>query len=150
VGLPERVDELVTSAGLLPAPLVALALGLAASPALQSATATLRSAGWLTANAVCTNVPGPRLPLFAQGRRLLAHYPVVPLAFEFGLSFAIFSYDGRVFVGVIADAGALDDLDPLTRQLDAAFEAMCDAAARQGPDAPPADPPSHRTPGTRR
>jgi WS/DGAT/MGAT family acyltransferase len=131
----ERVDDLISAAGLLPSPLVSLAIGLAANPTLQSATAALRSSPWLTANAVCTNVPGPPMPLYAQGRRLVAHYPVVPLAFEFGLSFAIFSYDQRVFVGVIADAGAIDDLAPLTQHLDEAFAALV-AAAGAADEAP--------------
>jgi WS/DGAT/MGAT family acyltransferase len=143
----DTLDTLASAAGLLPAPLVSLAIGLAANPTLQSLTAPLRSASWLTANAVCTNVAGPPVPLYVQGRRLLAHYPVVPLAFEFGVGFAIFSYDGRLFIGVIADAGAFDDLDPLVRHLDAAFHAVCAEASAVSPDDPA---PPGRRPPTRR
>jgi hypothetical protein len=59
--------------------------------------------------------------MYAQGRLLVSHYPIVPLAFEFGLSFAVFSYNQRMFVGAIADAAAVDDLEPLISQLERAF-----------------------------
>ena len=36
------------------------------------------------ANLVCTNVPGPMIPLYSVGHRMLEHYPIVPLAGDHG------------------------------------------------------------------
>ena len=40
------------------------------------------------ANLVCTNVPGPMIPLYRVGHRMLAHYPMVPLAGDMGIGSA--------------------------------------------------------------
>ncbi|NEK57265.1 wax ester/triacylglycerol synthase family O-acyltransferase [Geodermatophilus sabuli] len=64
-------------------------------------------------NLVITNVPGPQLPLYAAGGRMLEVYPVVPLAPGQGLSVGITSYDGRVFFGLNADRDAVGDVDVL-------------------------------------
>jgi hypothetical protein len=129
--LADAVEDVVTAAGWLPAPIYAAALGLAARPSVLKMSAPLRSLQPLVANVVCTNVPGPQVPLYLQGRRLITHCPIVPLAFEFGLSFAVFSYDQRLFVGLIADGGCIDDLQPLTRHVEAAFADLREAAGVQ-------------------
>ena len=66
--------------------------------------------------------------MYAQGRLLESHYPIVPLAYEFGLSFAVFSYNQRMFVGAIADAAAIDDLDLLVSHVERAFVELRRAA----------------------
>ena len=45
-------------------------------------------------NLVVTNVPGPQVPLYAAGGRMLEVFPVVPLARGQGLSIGMTSYDG--------------------------------------------------------
>lgn len=120
--IADAVEDLISMAGLIPAPVYSAVLALAARPAILALSAPLRSMPPLTANVVCTNVPGPRMPLYSQGRRLVAHYPIVPLAFELGLGFAILSYDQRLFVGLIADGAAIDDLEPLARHVERAFD----------------------------
>ena len=64
-------------------------------------------------NLVVTNVPGPQVPLFAGGARLLTCYPVVPLARGQALSIGATSYNGQVFFGLNADREALPDVDLL-------------------------------------
>jgi WS/DGAT/MGAT family acyltransferase len=64
-------------------------------------------------NLVITNVPGPQLPLYAAGGRVLEVFPVVPLAPGQGLSVGITSYDGRVFFGLNADRDTVGDVDVL-------------------------------------
>jgi WS/DGAT/MGAT family acyltransferase len=114
--------ELATQLGdLVPAPLYATALSLAASASLLTWSAAIRSAPFLTANMVCTNVPGPRVPLFVLGRSLVAHYPLVPLAFETGLNCALFTYNQALHVGLVADAGAIDDPDRVIAHLRQAY-----------------------------
>jgi diacylglycerol O-acyltransferase len=65
------------------------------------------------ANLVVTNVPGPQVPLYAAGARMLEVFPVVPLAPGQGLSVGITSYDGRVFFGLNADRDGVGDVDVL-------------------------------------
>jgi diacylglycerol O-acyltransferase / wax synthase len=63
---------------------------------------------------VTTNVPGPRQPLFALGRRMLANYPYVPIADRLRIGVAVTSYDGRLFFGVTSDRDSVPDIDVLT------------------------------------
>ncbi|MCI0820136.1 MAG: wax ester/triacylglycerol synthase family O-acyltransferase, partial [Chloroflexi bacterium] len=67
------------------------ALG-AAPPIVQSALGLLPPPGNTLANMICTNVPGPMIPLFCVGRRLLGHYPLVPIAWEMGVGLGVTSY----------------------------------------------------------
>src|SRR5437773_8143332 len=62
-------------------------------------------------NLVVTNVPGPQIPLYVLGRRMVALYPVVPLAQRQALGIAIMSYDGKLGFGLLGDFDALADLE---------------------------------------
>ncbi|HEY6793738.1 MAG TPA: wax ester/triacylglycerol synthase family O-acyltransferase [Kineosporiaceae bacterium] len=64
-------------------------------------------------NLVVTNVPGPQLPLFLDGSRMLASYPVIPLAKGQALSVGLTSYDGGVYYGLHGDRDAMPDLEIL-------------------------------------
>jgi|SRR6188508_2692654 len=79
---------------------------------------------------VITNVPGPQLPLFAAGARLVASYPVLPLAAGHLLAIGVTSYDGEVFLGLNADRDAIRDLDVLAQCLRDALDELLDTAAR--------------------
>jgi len=68
-------------------------------------------------NLVVTNVPGPQFPLYAGGARLLATYPVVPLAKGQAVSIGLTSYDGGVYFGLNADRDAMPDVDVLAQCL---------------------------------
>lgn len=54
-------------------------------------------------NTVTTNVPGPQIPLYCGGRRVLEVFPFVPMGNSVPIGVAIFSYDGGIFVGVTGD-----------------------------------------------
>jgi len=64
-------------------------------------------------NLVVTNVPGPQHPLYAAGARMLASYPVIPLAKGQALSIGLTSYDGNVYYGLNADRDAMPDVQVL-------------------------------------
>ena len=64
-------------------------------------------------NVVVTNVPGPQVPLYAAGSRMLEVFPVVPLARGQGLSIGMTSYDGRVYFGFNADRDGVGDVEVL-------------------------------------
>jgi diacylglycerol O-acyltransferase / wax synthase len=75
-------------------------------------------------NTVTTNVPGPQLPLYAAGRRMLRAYPYVPLAGQVRVGVAIFSYDGQVNVGVTGDYDASPDIGVLCHGFEAGMEEL--------------------------
>jgi diacylglycerol O-acyltransferase len=64
-------------------------------------------------NLVVTNVPGPQLPLYAGGARMLEMFPVVPLSSGHAVAVGVTSYDGGVYYGVNADRNALPDVEVL-------------------------------------
>jgi diacylglycerol O-acyltransferase / wax synthase len=65
-------------------------------------------------NLVVSNVPGPQMPFYLLGRRMLEAYPFVPLSPQnHALSVGVVRYDGGVFFGLAGDREALADLDDL-------------------------------------
>jgi diacylglycerol O-acyltransferase len=73
-------------------------------------------------NMVVTNVPGPQVPLYCVGSRLLGVYPMVPLLQGAGLGVALFSYEGKLGWGFNADYELVPDLDLLVGDFRKAFE----------------------------
>jgi diacylglycerol O-acyltransferase / wax synthase len=64
-------------------------------------------------NLVITNVPGPQQPRYVAGARMLATYPVMPLALGQAVAIGLTSYDGGVGIGLNGDRSAMYDLDLL-------------------------------------
>lgn len=79
-------------------------------------------------NMVCTNVPGPQLPLYALGRKMLTYYPYVPIGNDMALGCAIQSYNHKLYFGLTADAEAAPDVARLRGFLDDAFADLKKAA----------------------
>jgi WS/DGAT/MGAT family acyltransferase len=71
-------------------------------------------AGQLWCQAVTTNVPGPRVPLYVLGRRMVSAHPYVPIAGGTRISIGIFSYLDAMTFGINADFDAFPDLDVLS------------------------------------
>jgi WS/DGAT/MGAT family acyltransferase len=65
------------------------------------------------ANFVCTNVPGPKQPLYCVGYKMTDHYPWVPVAWQMGLGVAVMSYDQSLAISLTADREVMYDLDRL-------------------------------------
>jgi diacylglycerol O-acyltransferase len=63
---------------------------------------------------VATNVPGPRVQLYAAGRRLVELYPYVPIADRMRIGVAMTSYNRVLTFGITADAASTPDLHVLT------------------------------------
>ena len=87
-------------------------LGRFAPPTLHALGA--RVAGQLSRrmyNVLVTNVPGPQIPLYAAGSKVIAMYPVAPLAKGHTLAVACTSYNGEVFFGLTADRDAMPDVE---------------------------------------
>lgn len=69
-------------------------------------------------NVMISNVPGPQLPLYVSGARLLAYHPVsVVTDASGGLNITVFSYDGSLDVGVIACREMIPDVWSITDYL---------------------------------
>ncbi len=75
-------------------------------------------------NVVVSNVPGPNVPLYMAGARMLTHYPVSIPAHSQAVNLTVQSYDGQLFFAVTACARALPDGDVLRSDLFAAFEEL--------------------------
>ncbi len=104
------VDAITQLAEWVPAPLLARGLG------------RMQSTG--PVNMVVTNVPGPQIPLYMLGARLLALYPLVPLMPGAGLGVALFSYDGKLCWGFSADYELVPDLQDFVADVREAFETL--------------------------
>src|SRR4051794_27314586 len=79
-------------------------------------------------NLVVTNVPGPQQPLHMGDSELLAFYPLVPLGKNLTLNFAVLSYNGRIFFGLVGDFDAVPDLDDLVDDVTRAIAELGNAA----------------------
>ncbi len=79
-------------------------------------------------NLIVTNVPGPQVPLYLLGARLLAGFPQVPLFENQGLGIALFSYCGSLGFGFNADRDVVPDLDAFAAAVGRGFIELDDAA----------------------
>lgn len=79
-------------------------------------------------NLICTNVPGPQLPLYMLGARLIEAFPLVPLFNNQALGIALFSYHGRLSWGLNADWDLVPDLHDFVGCLEASFRELRAAA----------------------
>ena len=86
-------------------------------------------------NVTITNVPGPQIPLYAFGARLREVHPVVPLAAAHSVGIAIFSYDGLVTFGVIADSESTPDIEVLTHGIEQGIEELLALTGQTSPAA---------------
>ena len=102
-----RVPEFVAFAGTL--------LGTIPTP-LQAVLAPLISALPISlCNTICTNVPGPKKPLYLLGHEMLSAYPYVPIGGEMGINCAVLSYNGTMCFGFTGDVNAAPDLEKLPK-----------------------------------
>ena len=87
---------------------------------------------------VTTDVPGPREPLYALGRRLVEIIPYVPIASTLRLGVAIFSYCGQLTVGVTGDYDGAADVWTLAQGIEEGMAELVSTASARRP---------HRSPG---
>jgi diacylglycerol O-acyltransferase len=80
-------------------------------------------------NLVVTNVPGPPMPLYLMGSKMLEVFPLVPLARNLTVSIGILSYNHQLALGLWSDADRFSDIDVLVDGIDDGFTALDKAAA---------------------
>ncbi len=93
-------------------------------------------------NTVSTNVPGPQIPLYLAGRKMLAWYPMGPLASGIGLFNAILSYNQKLTMGATVDPTLVPDVWFYADCLKESFAELRDAAERAAAASQPPTPPA--------
>jgi len=79
----------------------------------------------LVANLVISNVPGPPVPLYMAGARMVANYPTSIVVHGLALNITVQSYDQQMDFGLMADAAAMPDVRLLADALRVAFDDLC-------------------------
>ena len=79
-------------------------------------------------NIICTNIPGPQVPLYLMGHKMLSWYPWVPVGGLMGINCAILTYNGTAYFGFTGDTHAAPDLERLESFLRLSFAEMLRAA----------------------
>jgi diacylglycerol O-acyltransferase / wax synthase len=107
-----RLMELV---GLVPTTLLGLTVKAASAMPFSSPT---------IANTTVSNVPGPDVPIYFAGARLVRVTGMGPLIAGMNLFHVIASYNGTVSMGVTADRDALPDPAHYAECMQAAFDEL--------------------------
>jgi diacylglycerol O-acyltransferase len=94
-------------------------------------------AGQLWCQAVTTNVPGPRVPLYVLGRRMCTTHAYVPIAGGIRVSIGIFSYLNSMTFGINADFDAFPDVDVLAEGIRRGIDELLALAGTQPTAATP-------------
>jgi WS/DGAT/MGAT family acyltransferase len=92
------------------------------------------------ANVVISNVPGPPVPLYMAGARMVTNYPASIVVHGMALNITVQSYDQSLDFGLMADAAAMPDVREFAEALRIAFDDLR-ALPRPGEDDPDAPPP---------
>lgn len=79
-------------------------------------------------NLLVTNVPGPQIPLYVLGRKLLQPIPIAFLAKNHALAIGVMSYNGEVNVGLIGDFDSMADIGTIAEGLDLSLDELTAAA----------------------
>jgi diacylglycerol O-acyltransferase len=75
-------------------------------------------------NISVTNVPGPPVPLYLGGARLLELFPVVSLAGNLTLAVAVLSYAGQLNLTAVADRDGCADVAVFAQGVQSALDEL--------------------------
>ncbi len=100
-----------------------------APPVLAAVLARAIVHGQEIVQTITTNVPGPQVPLYVCGHRMVEAYPYVPIAGHIRVGVAIWSYCGDMYIGITGDLNGAPDIDRLAREIDIGFEDLLKEAA---------------------
>ena len=81
-------------------------------------------------NILISNVPGPRVPLYLWGAKLVSAYPLSAIPPGLSMNITVFSYDGKFDIGFVAGYDAVPDIEVMPDFIDEAFEALKSATQR--------------------
>ena len=95
------------------------------------AIASPEALGLLTANLLISNVRGPERPMYLNGARLEALFPVSTLIVGVGLNVTFMSYAGQVILGFTANGSSLPEVESMARYSEEAFASLERATAKR-------------------
>ena len=121
-----NIDRIKKSKQALGADILLKAVGF--SPATLHAMVARASLRQMNYNTIVTNVPGPQVPLYCLGCKLVDAMPIAFLYEGMYLATAIFSYMGRINFGYIADRHAFPDPDKLGECMEESFAELLEVA----------------------
>jgi len=78
-------------------------------------------------NVTISNIPGPSFPLYSIGARMVANFPIGPIAEGGGLNMTVMSYRDSLDFGLLACPDVLPDVDQLAEGLGAALDELVEA-----------------------
>ncbi len=97
------------------------------------------------ANVVISNVPGPGVPLYMAGAKMLTNHPASIVVHGLALNVTVQSYNGSLDFGLMACAKAMPDVQAFAEALQASHAELLALAQRQlAPPAPRAAAPVKR------
>jgi WS/DGAT/MGAT family acyltransferase len=82
-------------------------------------------------NVTISNVPGPNVPVYLCGARLLAHYPVSVVTDGQGLNITLVGYLGQLHFGLVSCRELVPDIDTLAGYLTDELALLAEAAAKR-------------------
>jgi WS/DGAT/MGAT family acyltransferase len=95
----------------------------------RTAGRVLHRAGRLPVNLLISHVPGPHIPLYLAGARMVAHYPVSTISDVLGgLNITVVGHDGDLDFGFVACPGLVPDPWELAARVPLALADLRDAA----------------------
>jgi diacylglycerol O-acyltransferase / wax synthase len=80
-------------------------------------------------NVTISNVPGPDFPLYSAGARMVAYYPMGPVADGGALNMTVMSYMGTLCFGLVACRETVPEVWSIAHGLRAALDELVKAAA---------------------
>jgi WS/DGAT/MGAT family acyltransferase len=87
-------------------------------------------------NLVCTNVPGPQIPLYSCGVKQLAAYGMLPLLGDLGIGVAVGSYDQTFGFSITCDPNIVPDVDHMRNLFVEEFQKLRALASVPASDLP--------------
>jgi diacylglycerol O-acyltransferase / wax synthase len=82
-------------------------------------------------NVTISNVPGPNVPVYMCGARLVAHYPVSVVTDGQGLNITLVGYLGQLHFGLVSSREVVPDIDKLAGYLPEELALLAEAAEKR-------------------
>lgn len=105
------------------------------------------------ANLVISNVPGPTVPLYMAGAKMLTNYPASIVVHGVALNITVQTYNESLDIGIMACAEAMPEVAEFAAQIETAFEefkGLVPTAVAMPQAVPPAKKVAARKPATKK